>query len=258
MLIINFDEIKNQIKNLSLKNIFSRMFTILSIIFFDKNYIIYNFDKNIFNLTESPIENKIPILNNPSKYKSFKDFENAFTNNYQQEFDYFDSFFTNENFFKLFLITINILPIILNSIWGELISFESRSHFLLKNLIPNPVFISLLTILLEYFFIDTIRGHGIFSLYGLVNFSCYLIFISFLIYEFFITKNFSYWAIFYFIVIVFNFVGIYFYNSSITKNITFNEEANKLPNNIEDNKSNLYNLYFLKTSLNKSIINFYR
>jgi len=231
MLSINFSELKVKIKTITLKNFISGILTILSIIFLDKNYTLFNFEKKIFNLNEQKSTSEIPnILNNPSNLRSFADFQLALNRgNFQDEFDYFDSFFTGENLFKLFLILLNLLPLALNSAWGELVTFKSKSNFLLKNLIPNPVFISLLTLLLEYFLIENIRGQGILSLYNVVNFTCYLIFICFLAYEFYVKKNFSFWAIFYFLLIVFNFIAIYMLNSSLTKNISFADNAKAIP-----------------------------
>lgn len=227
LLAINFTEFKNQIKALSLKNIFSGIFTILSLIFFDKNYLLYNFNKKIFTIDDEEIKNKTPFNIHNHNIKNFQDFQNAmYSSEFQDEYDYFDSFFTGENLFKLFLIIINLIPLFLNNIWGQLITIQSKSNFLLRNLIPNPVFISLMTLLLDYFFIDNFRTKGIFSLYNIVNFTCYLIFISFLIYEFYITKNYSFWAIFYFILILINFIGIHFLYSGESKNINFSDNSN--------------------------------
>lgn len=193
--------------------------------------MIYNFDKKIFNLSEQSSNGKIAdLLNNRSNLRSFAEFQSALkSENFQNEFDYFDSFFTAENLFKFFLIFLNFFPLILNSAWSELVTFKSKANFLLKNLIPNPVFISLLTLLLEYFFIESIRGQGIFSLYNIVNLTCYLIFTCFLAYEFYVKKNFSFWAIFYFMLILINFIGIYLFNSGLTKNISFADNSRAIP-----------------------------
>lgn len=240
LLSINFAELKTQIKNLTWRKAASGTLTILSIIFFDKNYLIFNFEKKIFNLQEEANQNKIPYLNANNLNSNSASVLGSFTN-FQEETDYFDSFFTGENLFKFFLILINLLPLVLNSAWADLVSFKSKSNFLLKNLIPNPVFISLLTLLLQYFLVDSVRSEArILTLYSVVNFTCYLIFVAFLAYELFVTRNLSFWAIFYFVLIAFNFVAMYFFNVGLNKNITFAEEAKAIPDSDVNGKEKNY------------------
>jgi len=235
LLSINFAELKAQIKNLTWRKTASGILTILSIIFFDKNYLIFNFEKNIFNLHETSSEasaaGQMPYLNQ-NNYKSIDaSFSRGFPD-FHEEDDFLNNFFTCENLFKLFLILINLLPLFLNSIWGELVSLKSKSNFLIKNLIPNPVFISLLTLLFEYFLIDSVRREaGFFTLYNAVNFTCYLIFVSFIAYELYVSRSFSFWAVFYFVLIVFNFAAIYFLDvGEPSKNISFGgEKAKAIP-----------------------------
>lgn len=221
--LINFNELKNKIKKLTLKTFFSGIVSISSIIFLNNNHNYFDFNKKIFTLTEEPAK-EIPTFGNRNNIfgNNFNKFHNSvFDSDYNDDYDYFDSFFTSENILKLFVIIFNFVPLILNSIWGDMISFKSKTNFLLKNVIPNPVFISLLTILLKYFMINNIKSTGYLTAYNIINFTCYLIFISFIIYEFFISYNFSFWTFFYLILILINFVLIFFFNKTNSTVETF-------------------------------------
>ena len=64
------------------------------------------------------------------------------------------------------------------------------------------------------FMINNIKSTGYLTAYNIINFTCYLIFITFIIYEFFISYNFSFWTFFYLILILINFVLIFFFNKT--------------------------------------------
>lgn len=242
--LINFKVLKNEVKKMSLKNLVSGMFAFVSIILNNKN-LIFNFDKKIFSLTESN-EDQVPFnfdFNSPPNFNSLQDIQNSLNalKNYKNEYDYFDSFFTGENLFKFFLIVINFVPIIFNSFWADLFYLKNKGNFLVKNLIPNPVFLSIITILMKYFLIENFKPQGFFSFYNIINFTCYFMCIAFVIYEFYLTKNFSFWSIFYLILILLNFIAVSFIQIQPPENLSFKGLNEETPNKfVSQGKYNLF------------------
>lgn len=236
-LLINFSELKKKIKNFSFGNIYNSLMNIITIIAFDSNYQFFDFSKTLFFNSPSAKNNNLNINSNIDINTDF----------FREE-EYILAFFTLENFFKIFLIVANLFPFFFSNFWGEIFSLK-KDNFLSRNLIPNPVFLALMTYLLKYFisneflFSSDLKDLNFLSLYNIINLLCYSVFIFFLIYEFYFLKKFSFWNMCYFALILINFIAMYF-KTQQNLNINFGEREILPPSLNPENSNSISYFYF--------------